>query len=74
MVFGAGAFMAGWLTLMLPETLGRQGSVKYTAVWCNSNLDFGKVVQCLSDIVTTLGPGQKIVEADNCHRAIILEY
>ena len=24
MVFGAGAFMAGWLTLMLPETLGRQ--------------------------------------------------
>ena len=23
-VFGAGAFMAGWLTLMLPETLGRQ--------------------------------------------------
>ena len=25
MVFGAGAFMAGWLTLMLPETLGRQG-------------------------------------------------
>ena len=24
MVFGAGAFIAGWLTLMLPETLGRQ--------------------------------------------------
>ena len=23
MVFGAGAFIAGWLTLMLPETLGR---------------------------------------------------
>ena len=23
MVFGTGAFIAGWLTLMLPETLGR---------------------------------------------------